>query len=167
MGGPEIGGVEQLLAPAHPVNRSSRALQVVTELAPRPMIPDRQPRDPEETERNTGLVIYGLYLASPLTLGVSGLVGLLMAASKAGRAGGKAASHFRYQVWTFGGALGASLTGGLWATLGGLATLADRTGGDLALAGGALAIGSGLAFLGASAFGLSRLASHEPIGETR
>lgn len=139
----------------------------MTDLVPRYADPDLDAHDPEAGERATGLVIYGLYLAAPLTVGVTGLVGLLMAASRSKRAGRRLASHFRYQVWTFGSAFGAATAGGLWAVLGGVASVSSRTGGDLALAGGALAAASGIGFMAASIFGLTRLASHEPIGDAR
>jgi uncharacterized membrane protein len=139
----------------------------LTNLVPRHAVPEIQAQDPEARERAAGMVIYGLYLASPLTVGVSGLVGLLMAASRSKRAGRRLASHFRYQVWTFGSAFGAATAGGLWAALGGIASVSSRTGGDLALAGAGLAAASGIGFMAASIFGLSRLASHEPIGEPR
>ena len=136
----------------------------MTNLVPRSSVPDRFRRDPEEAERALGLVIYGMYLAAPLTLGVSGLVGSFMAASRARRDNRGLASHFRYQVWSFGAALGAAMAGGLWAALGGLATVADRTGGDLVLAGAGLAVASGVGFLAATLFGMNRLAAREPIG---
>ncbi|MDP8915703.1 MAG: hypothetical protein M3M95_00580 [Pseudomonadota bacterium] len=139
----------------------------MTDLVPRrPSMTDRYEGDPDEGERATGMMIYGLYLLSPLTVGVSGLGGLLWAASKSKRAVSRLGTHFKYQVWTFGAALGAALTGGLWSALGGIASLGDRTGGggELALAGAGLAVLSGVGFMAASIFGLSRLASHEPIG---
>lgn len=139
----------------------------MTNLVPRTSVPDRYERDPEQAERNAGMLIYTLYLVAPLTAGISGLGGLLMAASRSKRGGSRLATHFRYQVWTFGSALGAAMAGGLWAALGGIASLADRTGGggELLLAGMSLAALSGVGFMAATLFGLSRLASHEPIGE--
>lgn len=138
----------------------------MTELVPRPSVPDRFARNPEDADRGAGMAIYGLYLLSPLTVGVSGLGGLLWAATRSKRAASRLGTHFRYQVWTFGSALGTAMTGGLWSALGGLASVGDRAGGggELVLAGAGLAVASGVGFMAASLFGLSRLASHEPIG---
>lgn len=120
------------------------------------------PRD--EAERTAGMVIYGLYLAAPLSAGVTGLIGMLMASSRRKRAGALSATHFRYQVWSFWSALGAAATGGFWAATGSWATLADRTGGGLVFAGAALATVASVGFVGAAAYGLSRIAARDPIG---
>lgn len=139
----------------------------MTDLVPRRAFPppDAYAPDPEDRDRRAGMMIYGLYLLSPLTAGFSGLGGLLWAASRSKRTAGRLATHFRYQVWTFGGAFGAAAAGGLWAALGGIASMVNPNGGELALAGAGLAVVSGMGFMAASLFGLSRLASREPIGD--
>lgn len=134
----------------------------MTDLIQRPSdLPDRV----ERSERNAALGIYVLYLLAPVSLGITGLIGALMASGK--RAGARAfsGSHFRYQMWTFGAATGAVLTGGFWAAVGGIASVSNRTGGDLALAGGALVATAAIGFLGATLFGFSRAVSGEPIGD--
>ena len=133
----------------------------MTDLIPRP---STAPGALERSERNTALTIYGLYLGAPFTAGVTGLVGALMASGKRARSGPLSASHFRFQVWTFGAAAGAALTGGFWATVGGIASTANPAGGPLALAGGALAASAGIGFFAATLFGLTRAAGGEPIG---
>lgn len=133
----------------------------MTDLIQRPSNP---PDRIERNERNSALTIYGLYLGAPFTAGVTGLVGALMASSRQRRSGPLSASHFRFQVWTFGASAGAALTGGFWATVGSIASVSNRTGGDLALAGGALAASAGIGFVAATLFGLTRAAGGEPIG---
>lgn len=136
----------------------------MTDLIQRPsQLPDRADRA-ERSDRRAAQAVYWLYLAAPFSAGITGLVGVLMASGRRARAGATAASHFRFQTWTFGASAGAALTGGLWAALGGMATVADRTGGDLVLAGAALAATSGIGFMGASLFGLGKAASGDPIG---
>lgn len=126
--------------------------------------PSNLPAPAEKAERNAALVIYGLYLAAPFSIGITGLVGALMASGRRMRAGGLSRTHFRYQVWSFWAATGAALTGGFWGAVGGIASVSDRTGGDLALAGGALAATAGVGFIASALFGLSRIAGWEPIG---
>ncbi len=126
--------------------------------------PSSLPDSLERSERNAALTIYGLYLGAPLTAGVTGLVGAMMASSKRARSGPLSATHFRYQVWTFGASLGAALTGSFWLLLGGIASGANPEAGVLALTGGALASSAGIGFLGATLFGLTRAAGGEPIG---
>ena len=140
----------------------------MTDLIQRPSnLPDR-PRDAaERSERNAALTIYGLYLGAPFTAGITGLVGAAMASGRRARSGPLSASHFRYQVWTFGASAGAALTGGFWATVGGIASVSNRTGGDLALAGGALAATAGIGFVAATLFGLTRAAGGEPISHPK
>ena len=133
----------------------------MTDLIPRPShLPDKA----EASERNAALVIYSLYLAAPLSAGITGLIGALMASGRRKRAGPFSATHFKYQVWTFGAAVGATLTGGFWGAVGGIASVSNRTGGDLALAGGALAATAGIGFVAATVFGLTRAAGWDPIG---
>ena len=134
----------------------------MTDLIPRPShLPDKA----EASERNAALVIYSLYLAAPLSAGITGLIGALMASGRRKRAGPFSATHFKFQVWSFGAAAGAMLTGGFWGAVGGIASVSNQTGGDLALAGGALAATAGVGFIASSLFGLSRIASWEPIGD--
>ena len=120
----------------------------------------------ERSERHAGYAVYWLYLTSPFSLGITGLIGLLMAASNAPTAAPVNASHFRFQVGTFWGSFLGMLTGGAWATIGGIASVADAAsgGGALALAGGGLAILSGVGFYAASLLGLTRLSTREPMG---
>ena len=133
----------------------------MTDLIPRPSnLPDRV----ERGDRKAALTIYALYLAAPLSAGITGLVGALMASGKRARSGETAASHFRYQVWSFGAAAGAMLTGGFWGAVGGLASVSNRTGGDLAIAGGALAATAAIGFVAATLYGLTRAVGGEPIG---
>jgi uncharacterized membrane protein len=139
----------------------------MTDLIQRPPSTPDRPRDAtERAERNTALTIYGLYLGAPFTAGVTGLVGAIMASGRGKRSGPLSASHFRYQVWTFGASAGAALTGGFWASVGGIASMSNPDGAALALAGGALAATSGIAFVGATLFGLTRAAGGEPIGHS-
>ncbi len=66
---------------------------------------------------------------------------------------------------TFWGAFLGALTGGAWATIGGIASVAGNSGGGaLALAGAGLAALSGMGFYAASLFGLTRLSAREPMG---
>ena len=117
-------------------------------------------------ERHAGYAVYWMYLLSPLSLGVTSLVGLLMASARSPEAEPVNRSHFRFQVRTFWASLGAGLTGGAWAGLGGLASVAgNASGGELALAGGGLVAASVMGFFGASLVGLSRLASGGPMGQ--
>ena len=119
----------------------------------------------ERAERHTGYAVYWLYLTSPFSIGVTGLIGLLMAAARKGDATPVNGSHFRFQVWTFWSALLASATGGAWAALGSIASVGGAAGGgELVLAGAGLAALAGIGFMGASIFGLSRLVSREPVG---
>jgi hypothetical protein len=92
------------------------------------------------------------------------LVGALIAKSQHAKAGPSSATWFRHQVWTFGVAAGAAITGGFWATVGGIASTANPDGGPLALIGGALAASAGIGFIASSLFGLSRTVGREPIG---
>jgi uncharacterized membrane protein len=126
--------------------------------------PPNLPQAAEKAERNTALVIYGLYLAAPFSVGITGLIGALMASGRRMRAGGLSRTHYRFQVWSFWAATGAAITGGFWGALGSMATVANRTGGDLVLAGGALAATAGVGFIASTLFGLSRIAGWEPIG---
>ena len=119
----------------------------------------------ERAERHTGYAVYWLYLTAPFSVGVTGLIGLLMASGKAAEASPVNGSHFRFQVWSFWSTLLASLIGGGWAAVGGIASVAGAAGGgELALAGAGLAAVSAISFMGASVFGLSRLVSREPVG---
>jgi uncharacterized membrane protein len=125
----------------------------------------RQMEKRARRERGAGYAVYWMYLLSPLTAGVTSLVGLMMAASHGREADPVHASHFRFQVWTFWTSFLSLATGGAWAVTGGVAAaLGSGSGGELALAGGGLAALSGLGFFGASLLGLSRLASGGPIG---
>ena len=135
----------------------------MSELAPRPsaLLAER-----ENADRTLGALVYGLYLAAPLTLGLSGLLGAVVAAKRRDQAGSVAASHFRFQLWTFGAAAFAVAAGRLWVLLGGAGSMAVG-GGDgawLALAGAALSGSAVVGYLAASAWGLSRLLSRLPIG---
>jgi uncharacterized membrane protein len=133
----------------------------MTDLIPRPShLPDKA----EASERNAALVIYSLYLAAPLSAGITGLIGALMASGRRKRAGPFSATHFKFQVWSFGAAAGAMLTGGFWGAVGGIASVSNRTGGDLAIAGGALAATAGIGFVAATVFGLTKAAGWDPIG---
>ena len=124
----------------------------------------RQERQ-ERSERHAGYAIYWMYLLSPLTAGVSTLVGLLMASARSTDAAPVNASHFRYQVRSFWTAFLTAVTGGAWAAVGGIASVAgNASGGELALAGGGLAALSGMGFFAASLFGLTRLTSRGAIG---
>lgn len=127
--------------------------------------PSNLPELTEKAERSTALVIYGLYLAAPFSIGITGLIGALMASGRRVRASALSRTHFRFQVWSFWAATGAVVTGGFWGALGGLASVSNRTGGDLALAGGALAAAAGVGFIASTLFGLSRIAGWEPIGD--
>ena len=119
----------------------------------------------ERSERHAGYAVYWMYLVSPFSFGVTTLIGLLMAASRAPDAEPVNASHFRFQVGTFWGSFLGALTGAAWATVGGIASVAgDPLGGQLALAGGGLAALSGIGFYAASLLGLTRLSSREPMG---
>jgi len=116
-------------------------------------------------ERHAGYAVYWLYLMSPFTVGITALVGLLMAADRIREAEPVNATHFRFQVKTFWGSLLGALTGGAWAAIGGIGAAAGEGGGvDLALAGGGLAALSWMGFFVASLFGLTRLTSREPVG---
>lgn len=134
----------------------------MTDLIRRPA--DHLPTREERGDRNAALTVYWLYLGAPFTAGITGLVGALIASGRRSRAGTLASTHFRHQVWTFGAATGAALTGGFWAAVGGLATVADRTGGDLVLAGAALSATAGIGFVASTIFGLTRVSGGEPIG---
>jgi uncharacterized membrane protein len=118
----------------------------------------------ERSDRNAALTVYWLYLVAPFTAGITGLIGALIASGRRARSAPLTATHFRHQVWTFGAATGAALTGGFWASVGGIATVADRTGGDLVLAGAALSTTAGIGFLASTIFGLTRASGGEPIG---
>ena len=119
----------------------------------------------DRRERHAGYAVYWMYLVSPLSGGVTALVGLLMASARAAEAGEVAASHFRFQVRAFWGAFLAALTGGAWAAIGGIASVGGAEGGGaLALAGAGLAAASGVGFMAASILGLSRLVSRTPMG---
>ena len=136
----------------------------MTELATRRSSPPAERGD--DGDCALGTVVYGLYLAAPLTLGLSGLAGSLLALRRRDRAGPLAASHFRFQVWTFWAAAFAVGAGALWALLGGVQTTGtgDNDGAWLALSGLALCAGAGLAYLGATVYGLARLLSRSPVG---
>ena len=137
----------------------------MTELAPRPR--DRTApavRDPDQREHAVNLAVYGLYLASPLTLGISALGGAVIAGTRRKGAGPVSATHYRWQLWSFWAALGAAVAGGLWFALGGLSSVGG-TGGDLALAGAVLTALAGGGFLLASMYGLLRASSGAPIGD--
>lgn len=112
-----------------------------------------------------GLAIYSLYLVSPFTLGVSALVGVALAARRRAQAGRVWATHYRFQQWSFWGALGGGLAGGSWFGLGSLSTVAGGAGGDLALAGAGIGLASAGAFLAASVYGLTKITAGDPIGE--
>ena len=119
----------------------------------------------ERSERHAGYAVYWLYLTAPFSLGVTALVGLLMAASRGPDAAPLNATHFRFQVGTFWGSFLGALTGGAWAAIGGIAAVAQQAGGaELALAGGGLAALSGIGFYAASLLGLTRLSAREPMG---
>jgi uncharacterized membrane protein len=135
----------------------------VSDLAHRP---PTLPAQREDADRTVGTLVYAAYLASPLTLGVSALVGALVAAGRRDQAGPVAASHFRFQVWTFWLAAGAVAAGALWFTLGGVHALAANRGdgGWLAIAGAALCGAAAVGYLGASLYGLSRLMARSPVG---
>jgi len=119
----------------------------------------------ERSERHAGYAVYWLYLTAPFSLGITSVIGLLMAASRAPDAEPVNASHFRFQLGTFWGSFLGALTGGAWAAVGGIASVAgDPSGGALALAGGGLAALSGIGFYAASLLGLTRLSAREPMG---
>ena len=137
----------------------------MTDLAPRPSTRNAPAmRDPDEREHAVNLAVYGLYLASPLTFGASALGGAVIAATRRKGAGRVSRTHYRWQLWSFWAALGASVAGGLWFALGGLSSVGG-TGGDLAIAGVGLSIAAGVGFLAASVYGLLRASSHAPIGD--
>ncbi|HEX8569003.1 MAG TPA: hypothetical protein VF699_03645 [Caulobacteraceae bacterium] len=124
------------------------------------------PAERENADRAAGTLVYGLYLAAPVTFGLTGLAGAVMAARRRDRAGPVAATHFRFQLWTFWGAVLAVAAGALWALLGGAQTTGtgDGDGAWLALAGLALCAGAGVGYLAATVYGLSRLLSRSPVG---
>ncbi len=127
---------------------------------------DTLPAQREESERSLGLANYGLMLAAPITLGVTGLVAVMLAGSRKERAGEVAGSHFRFQLWTFGTAFFLACLGGLWFMLGAAGALApERTdAGWLAVAGGALWSVAGIGYLGATVYGMARLIGRSPVG---
>jgi uncharacterized membrane protein len=119
----------------------------------------------ERSERHAGYGVYWLYLTAPFSAGITALIGLLMASSRAPDAAPLNATHFRFQVWSFWSSFLAGLTGGAWAITGGVASVAGDAGGaQLALAGGGLAALSAMGFFAASLFGLTRLSSRAPMG---
>ena len=126
----------------------------------------RTPAAREDADRTAGTLVYGLYLAAPLTLGLSGLAGSLVALRRRHEAGPLGSSHFRYQLWTFWSAAFALIAGGLWALLGGVQTTGtgDGDGAWLALSGLALCVIAGVGYLGATVYGLARLLSRSPVG---
>ena len=135
----------------------------MSELATRP---PSLPAEQDKADRTAGALVYGLYLAAPLTLGLSGLAGSLVALRRRHQAGPLGGSHFRYQLWTFWTAAFAVAAGALWALLGGVQTTGtgDGDAGWLARSGVALAAGAGVAYLGATVYGLARLLSRSPVG---
>ena len=135
----------------------------MTELATRP---SPLPAERENADRTAGVLVYGLYLAAPLTFGLSGLAGSLVALRRRQAAAPLAASHHRFQLWTFWTAAFAIGAGLLWALLGGVQTTGtgDGDGAWLALSGVALAGAAGVGYLGATVYGLARLLSRSPIG---
>ena len=135
----------------------------MTELAARP---SSAPAQRENADRAVGTLVYGLYLAAPLTFGLSGLGGSVVALRRRSQAGPLAGSHFRFQVWTFWSAVFAVGAGALWAVLGGVQTTGtgDGDGAWLALSGLALCGAAGVGYLAATVYGLSRLLSRSPVG---
>ena len=147
--------------PVRDLSAERRALQAADQQ--RALAERRRRR--ERGERQAGYAVYWMYLVSPFSLGVTTLIGLLMAASRAPDATPVNASHFRFQVGTFWGSFLGALTGGAWAALGGIASVAGHaSGGELALTGAALAALSGAGFYAASLLGLTRLSAREPMG---
>ena len=119
----------------------------------------------EKRERGTAGAVYWMYLLSPLTAGVTSLVGLAMASGKRRDASPENASHFRFQVWTFWSSFLGLSTGGAWTALGGFAGLmGNGSGPELMYAGVGLAAASALGFYGATLTGLTRLADGGPMG---
>ena len=110
--------------------------------------------------------MYGLYLAAPVTFGLSALGGMVLATRRRPQAAPVAATHFRFQMWTFWAAVFALGAGGLWALLGGAQTTGtgDGDGAWLALAGLGLCAAAGVGYLAATVYGLSRLLSRSPVG---
>ena len=135
----------------------------MSELATRP---PQVPAERENADRTAGTLVYGLYLAAPLTLGLSGLAGALVASRRRDQAGPVAASHFRFQLWTFWAAVFAAAAGALWVLLGGAQTTGtgDGDGAWLAVSGVVLCAGAGVGYLAATVYGLSRLLSRSPVG---
>lgn len=127
--------------------------------------PSNLPQAAEKAERATALVIYGLYLAAPFSIGITGLVGALMASGRRMRASALSRTHYRFQVWSFWAATGAAVTGGFWAAVGGVASTSNPDGGPLFWTGAALSATAGISFIASTLFGLSRMASWEPIGD--
>ena len=135
----------------------------MSELAPRQTT---VPAVRENADRTLGTMVYGLYLAAPLTLGLSAVGGMLLAAKRRERADPVAASHYRFQLWTFWAAVFAAVAGGLWVLLGG-ARATGAGDGDaawLAVAGGVLCLVAGVGYVAANVYGLARLLSRSPIG---
>ena len=134
----------------------------MTALAPRP---PNLPAQRENADRAAGTLVYGLYLAAPVTFGLSGLAGSFVALRRRHDAGPVAGSHFRYQLWTFWTAVFALGAGALWAVLGGVQTTGtgDGDGAWLALSGLALCGAAGVGYLAATVYGLARLLSRSPI----
>ena len=101
-----------------------------------------------------------------MTFGLSALGGMVVAARRREQAAPVAATHFRFQLWTFWGAALALAAGALWAFLGGAQTTGtgDSDGAWLALAGLGLCAAAGVGYLAATVYGLSRLLSRSPVG---
>ena len=101
-----------------------------------------------------------------MTFGLTGIAGMVLAARRRDQAEPVAATHFRFQLWTFWGAVLAAAAGGLWALLGGAQTTGtgDGDGAWLALAGLALCGAAGVGYLAATVYGLGRLLSRSPVG---
>ena len=142
----------------------------MTELAPRtapPRLPDL--RDPDAREHALNMTVYGLFLVSPLTLGLSALGGAVIAGTRRKGAGRVSRSHYRWQLWSFWATVGASLAGALWFALGATSSSATatttRVGGDLAVLGMVLWGAALVGFLVASVYGLLRAGAHAPIGD--
>src|SRR5690606_8593675 len=77
---------------------SNRGERVMTDMPP-PAAPRQTDRWLEPGQTNA-LVVYILYLAG-LVIGISGLVGLVIAYVNRGKAGGFVESHYTWQIRTF------------------------------------------------------------------
>lgn len=127
-------------------------------------------------DRPVGHAVYGLYLFSPLLLGVPAAVGLALAYARREDADPVDRAHFEHQIrtawasaaWLSASAIwaGAAAIGGIGATLGNGQFDLTTPAAFGVLSVGAL-IAAPLHFLGATVVGWARLASGRGVGHSR